>query len=77
MKMIIAKLSKAAIISLLLFFISMLFGSSSLYKFEFGTIQNVLILLSMVLFAVIMILQVYRFYISFYLRDEAEENLLP
>ena len=72
MKMIIAKLRIAAIISLLLFFIFMFAGASSPYKFKFDWAQNVLILISLVLFALIMILQVYRFYISNYLKDESE-----
>ena len=74
MKMIIAKLRIAAIISLILFFILMFAGASGTYKFQFDRVQNVLILISFVLFVLIMILQVYRFYISYYLKDEAEEN---
>ncbi len=74
MKMIIAKLRIAAIISFLLYFIFMFIGASGQSKFQFNWVQNVLILISLVLFAIIMILQVYRFYISYYLKDEAEEN---
>lgn len=74
MKIIIAKLRIAAIISLILFFILMFVGVSGSYKFQLELVQNLLILISLVLFALIIILQVFRFYISNYLKDDAEEN---
>ncbi len=74
MKMIIAKLRIAAIISLILFFILKFAGVSGPYRFQFNWAQNVLLLISMILFALIIILQIYRFSVNYYSKDEAEEN---
>lgn len=74
MKMIIGKLRIAALASLTLFFILMFLGSANPGRFYFDYVQSVLIFLSLVLFAIILLLQVYRFYISYYMNDEAEEN---
>ena len=72
--MIIAKLRIAAIISLILFFILMFAGVSGPYRFQFNWLQHVLLLISLVIFAIILILQVYRFAVNYNSEDDAEEN---
>jgi hypothetical protein len=71
MKMIIAKLRIAAIISFILYFILIFVGASGTYRFQFDWVQNVLLLVSFVLFGLNVILQVYRFLSGYYLNDEA------
>jgi hypothetical protein len=75
MKMIIVKLRIAALASLILFFVLTFAGVSGAYKSQISMVQNVLILLSFVLFIFILILQVYRFYVNNNYKADTERNL--
>ncbi|MEP7256522.1 MAG: hypothetical protein ABI666_12155 [Ferruginibacter sp.] len=74
MKKTIAKLRIVALISFALFFISVFVWPPDPFGLKFSQFQNVLILVSFVLFLFIIVLQLYSLYIGSYLHDEESEE---
>ena len=64
------KLRIAGIVSFLLFFISMMFGFEAKPGFYFTQIQQILILVSFVIFAILILLQAYEFYIKAFAKKD-------
>ena len=72
MKKNIVKLRILGIATFLLYILLVLFLSSKKPAFYFTQVQEILIFVSLISFAIVMILQVYRFYIKIYAREDED-----
>ena len=73
MRKTIFKLRIFGIVAFLLFIISSMFGSPSNSGFYFNHVQEILILISFVIFAILILLKVYGFYVNNSVKREEEE----
>ncbi len=76
MKPIIVKLRIAALVSFVLFFISSFVKSSNPFSLQFSQAQSVLLLITFVLFAFIIVLQIYNYSIGRTRHSEADKSSL-
>lgn len=74
MKKNIVKLRILGMISFLLYFLSFLFKTSKISDNNFMQIQQLLIIIALGSFAIVMGLQIYRFYINTYLKEDDEDT---
>jgi len=68
------KLRIFGIVTFFLFIISMLFEFPPGARFNFNRIQQILILLSFIIFAILMLLQLYGFYRKSFLNEKENED---
>ena len=67
------KLRIAGIVFFLLFFLSSIIGFQTKSNYYFSQIQQILILVSFVIFVILILIQVYRFYINNFAKNKEEE----
>jgi hypothetical protein len=74
MKKNILKLRILGIVTFLIYLLSVMFVSSITASYNFAQIQQLLIFISVASFAVVMGMQIYRFYIKTYSKKEEEDE---
>lgn len=67
------KLRMFGIAAFVLFILSAMFGFPPKPGFSFNLIQQILILVSFVIFAILIVVHVYIFYIKYFVKEEEEK----
>lgn len=62
------------IVSFLIYLLSVMFTASETTSYTFTQVQQLLILTSVISFAIVMAMQVYRFYIKNYVLEKDEDQ---
>lgn len=71
---IIFKLRIFGIVTFLLYFLSFMFGLSDGYRFGITKIRQILILVSFVIFAILILLQLYGVYLSTVVKEDEDKE---
>jgi heme/copper-type cytochrome/quinol oxidase subunit 2 len=74
MNRIIVKLRIFGIVTFLLFILSSMYEFQPNSSFYFTQIQQILILVSFVIFVILILLQVYGFYIKTFVKEDEEDS---